>query len=65
MSRNQEFEDWCENEFDEWAEAIRDVAEEIQAMDVKIIPERAAKLERDLEDFKEVVTGKIFRTNYK
>ena len=57
MGKNKEFEDWCENEFDEWAEAIRDVAEEIQAMDVKIIPERAAKLERDLEDFKEVVTG--------
>lgn len=32
-------------------------------MDVKIIPERAAKLERDLEDFKEVVTGKNITFN--
>ena len=63
MGKNKEFEDWCENEFDEWAEAIRDVAEEIQAMDVKIIPERAAKLERDLEDFKEVVTGRNITFN--
>lgn len=57
MSKSKDYDDEFEG-LDEFIELLKECYDEIEDVDVEIIPERAEKVMKDLEALKNVVTGK-------